>query len=139
MGLIKITDDLGDAKRCYLESINKHGKCVIRRDHTYKTWLVERYCSENTGRMKREINEILSAFRNLTSIKNEISKKIRVMKDNSIGKNGTGISANGKPAARKASSSDILGFTPGNAPRLHRRIRPFCGTNEEIRRLRRGY
>ena len=38
--------------------------------------------------------------------------------------------------AHRRNIKDILGYDPGGAPFIRSEIRPFCGTNEEIRALR---
>jgi hypothetical protein len=138
-GLIKITDDLGDAKKCYLESIGKYGNCVIKKDHNYKTWLVEKCSSESAGGRDGAINEILQAVGSISRIKEEIRRKIRVIRKNNPPEEEKTKRQEVKPTVRKASSRDVLGFAPGNAPRIHSRVRPFCGTDDEIKKLRRGF
>ena len=42
-GLIKITDELQEAKKYYLDRIKSGNRCVIRRDHHCNTWIAETY------------------------------------------------------------------------------------------------
>ena len=139
MALIKITEDLADAKSCYLESIKKFGKCVIRRDHKYNIWLIEKFSDDDSGARGEIVDGIVKAVGRISRIKEEIINKIKVIQKNNPKKGNDSNNKASRTTVRKASSVDVLGFAPGNAPRLHRSRKPFCGTNEEIRNLRNGY
>ena len=139
MALIKLTEDLADAKSCYLESIKKFGKCVIRRDHKYNIWLIEKFSDDDSGARGEIVDGIVKAVGRISRIKEEIRKKIRVIRKENTPKGDRKNREESKPVVRRASSMEVLGFAPGNAPRIHSRLRPFCGTDEEIKKLRRGF
>ena len=136
MGLLKITDDIQEAKRCYLENIKKGERCIIRRDYKYKTWIVELYRTENQRSFERIRDEVSGIANKRPKIQKE--NVIKMMKSTNSKFRGSKKRQSSNSKIGRASSLDVLGFSPGNAPRLYRRIRPFCGTNEEIRNLRRG-
>ena len=139
MGLLKITDDLHEAKRCYLENTGKGVRCVIRRDYHHKTWLVEIYDEQNRRRLDGIVDDLVEASNSILKIKKEISRKMKLIKSSKSVIGDADEKNKSKSRIGRANSLDVLGFSPGNAPRVRSRIRPFCGTDEEIRKLRRGF
>ena len=138
-GLIKITEDLHEAKICYLDRSKSGDRYVIRRDHRYNTWIVETYHGLNRTRLDNIADDLINVANKIVKDRQNIRAKMTL-----LGRVESEIGDDQRAGTRctrigRANSVDVLGFAPGNAPRLHKRIKPFCGTNDEIRRLRRGY
>jgi hypothetical protein len=115
-GLIKIADDLQEAKACYLDQREAGVRAVIKRDHRHRVWLVERCEGRQQSSLDRLASELLDVGQKIVINRKKLEERLSITGRAGLSSGSGLFGRQSKALVERVSIEKVLGFKPENAP-----------------------